>query len=47
MSVTLILIIIGAVLGILYGDEVAYEGSGFAASQAYRRWNKNRKRPVA
>jgi len=31
MSVTLMLIIIGAVLGIL----------------AYRRWNKNRKQPVA
>lgn len=31
MSVTLMLIIIGAVLGIL----------------AYRRWSKNRKRPVA
>ena len=31
MSVTLMLIIIGAVLGIL----------------AYRRWYKNRKRPVA
>jgi len=31
MSVTLILLIIGAVLGVL----------------AYRRWNRNRKRPVA